>query len=80
MISDFDNKGYVFDRIARAKIITLANKMGMTYDFNNKHNKHAVESKLFSMINKDNILLNKLDRRWNHPLIRKNSHVLLNNY
>ena len=39
----------------------------------------AVEWKLFSMINKDKNLKNKLDRSWRHPSIRKYSHVPFNN-
>ena len=43
-------------------IITIANKLDMSYDFYIKHNKPAVEWKLNAMINKNKSLINKLDR------------------
>ena len=36
-------------------IITIANKMYMTYNFYIKHNMHAVEWKLNAMVNKKKI-------------------------
>ena len=39
------------------KIITISNKMDMSYDFYIKHNAHAVERKLIKMINKEETLL-----------------------
>ena len=75
-----DNKGYTFDRIAELNITTIANKMDVTYDFHNKNNMQSVEWKLISMINKDNTLINKLNRSWRHPLIRKYSRVPFNSY
>ena len=53
--------------------------MNMSYDFYIKHKMNAVEWKLISMITKDKTLLNKLNRSWRHPLIRKNCHVSFNN-
>ena len=53
-------------------IITIANKLDMSNDVYIKHNMHAVEWKINAMINEG-------DRSKCHPLIRKNSHVPLNN-
>ena len=52
--------------------------MDMSYDNYNKHNKHAVQWKLFSMINKDENLIEKLNRNSSHPLNRNYSHVQYN--
>ena len=52
-------------------IVTIANKMDMPYDCFIKHNMHAVEWKLNSMINKNKVLINNLNRNWRHPLNRK---------
>ena len=40
---------------------------------------HAVEWKLNAMINKNKSLINKLDRNWRHPLLRKCFHIPLKN-
>ena len=56
-------------------IITMANKMDMSYDFYIKHNRHAVQWKLITMINKNETLINKINRNWRHPLARKFIHV-----
>ena len=77
VVDDFKDKGYNFNQIAEMKIITFGNKLDMSYDFYNKHNMHAVERKLNAMVNKN--LINKLDRRKGHHLIRKFSHVPFNN-
>ena len=45
--------------------------MDMTLDFFIEHNKHAVEWKLNSMINKNKSLINKFNETWRHPLNRK---------
>ena len=39
---------------------------------------HAVERKIFMMINKGKTLKNILNRNWRHPSIRKYSHVPFN--
>ena len=52
-------------------IITIANKMDMSYDFYIKRNMCALECKLNAMINKNKSLINKFDRTWRHPLNRK---------
>ena len=52
----------------------------MSYDFYIKHNMHTVEWKLNAMVNKNKILINKLDRTKRHPLIRKFCHVPFSNY
>ena len=52
-------------------VITIANKMDMSYDFYIKHNMHAVDWKLNAMINKNKSLINKFCDNWRHPLNRK---------
>ena len=51
-MDDFKNKGYTFNHVAEMNIITIANKLDMSYDFCIKHNMHAVEWKINAMINK----------------------------
>ena len=80
MIEDFINKGYTFNHKAEKKLITLANKMDMSYHFYFKHNMLAVDRNLIMMINKDKTLLNKLNRNWRHPLIRRNSNIQFISY
>ena len=38
MIDDFKDEGYNFNHIAEMHIITIDNKMEMSYDFSIKHN------------------------------------------
>ena len=71
VIDDFKNKGYNFNHIAEMHLITIANKMDMSYDFYIKHNMHAVEWELKVMINKNKSLINKFDRNWRQPSNRK---------
>ena len=52
VISGFLKKGYTFNHIAEMIIITKANKLDVSYDFNIKHNMHVVKWKLKAMINK----------------------------
>ena len=47
VINDFKDKGYNFNQIAKIKIITISNKLGMSYDFDNKHNMCALEIKRY---------------------------------
>ena len=53
--------------------------MDMSYNFFIKHNIHAVEGKLDAKINKNENLINKLNRNWRHPLIRIVEHVSTTN-
>ena len=71
VIDGSKNKAYTFNHKTEMHIITIANKMDMSYDFYIKHNMHAVEWKLNAMINKDIILINKLNPYWRNPLVRK---------
>ena len=71
VINDFKNKGYNFDHIAEMNIITIANKLDMSYDFDIKHNMHAVEWKLNAPINKNKNLIKNFNRNWKHSLKRK---------
>ena len=71
VIDDFKDKGYKFYLIAEMHIITLANKLDMSFDFYIKHTMCALERKLNAMINKNKSLIKKFDSNWIHPLIRK---------
>ena len=50
------------------KIITLAHKCDMTYDFYLKHKMSAFEWRLNAMINKDKNLINKFPKNLRHPI------------
>ena len=50
VIDGLKNKGYTFNHIAEMHIITIANKMVMSYDFYITHNMHAVVRKLNAII------------------------------
>ena len=52
-VDDFENKGNNFDHFDEMNLITIANKLDMSYNFYFKHNMHAVEWKLNAMINKN---------------------------
>ena len=68
---DFKNKGYTFNHITEMHILTIVNKLDISYYFYNRHNMHAVEWKLNAMINKNKNLISKFDHNWRHPLNRK---------
>ena len=70
-INDFRNDGFDFSHISQMNIITVCNKMDMTYDFYLKQNMPAVEWKINQLINKDKKLINKLPVSSIHPLNRK---------
>ena len=61
VIDGLKTKGYTFNHIAEMQIITLANKLDMSYDFYSKHNMCALEWKLNAMINKNRCLIDKVD-------------------
>ena len=58
----FKSKGYLFNHIAEKNIIKTSNTWDMSYNFYIKHNMHAVEWKLFSMITKNKKLMRKFNR------------------
>ena len=62
VINDYTNKGYTFNRIDELNNITIADKTDTSYNFYIKYHMHAVEWKLISMNNKDNTLINTLNR------------------
>ena len=70
---------YSFNHLAEMQIITIANKLDMSYDFYIKHNMHAVEWRLNAIINQNRNLINKLNRTKRHPIITKFSHVPISN-
>ena len=74
-LNDFTNNGYTFSHMAKLNIITLVNKLDVSYDFCIKHNMHAVERKLNMNIARSPLLINSLNRFHKHPLIRKYSHI-----
>ena len=51
--SDLKDKGYTLNQIAEMHIITITNKLDMTYGFYIKHNMHAVDWKLNIMLNEN---------------------------
>ena len=53
VIDDFKDKVYAFNHITEMHIITIANKMDVSYYFYIKHNMHAVKWKLNAMYNKN---------------------------
>ena len=61
VIDDFKDKVNKFNKIEKMIIITKSNKMDMTYVFYIKHNMHAVEWKLYAMINKNKSVINKIN-------------------
>ena len=71
VIDDFETREYNFNHKAKMKIITKADKVDMSFDFHIRHNMHAVEWKINALINKNKSLINKLKRKWRHPLILK---------
>ena len=73
--NDNKNKGYNFNHVAAMNIITIANKLDMSDDFDIKHNKNALEWKLNALIAENKKIINKVDRSKGHPSIRKFSHV-----
>ena len=75
VIKGFSHKGYIFIHIAEMKIIRLANKIDISYDFYIKHIVYAVEWKIIIVINKNKTLTNKINRNWKCPLARKFNHV-----
>ena len=58
---------------------TLSDERNMIDEYYIKQPKHMVEFKLDMIIDKNPHLINALDRHVNHPLIRKYSHIPLNN-
>ena len=79
VVDDFKSKGYNFNQIAELNIITITNKLDMSNDFYIRHNMHAVERKLNAMINKNESLINKLNRNCRHPLIMRFELVPISN-
>ena len=47
-------------------IITIADKMAMSYDFDIKHNMHAVGWNLNAMISRNKSLIKNFIRKWRH--------------
>ena len=64
LIDHFKDKRYTFNHIAEMHIITIANKMDMSYEFFINHNMCALEWKLNAMINKNKSLIIKFGRNW----------------
>ena len=46
------------------KILTIANKLYMSYDFFFRHKLHAVEWKLNALIIKNRSMINKFNQKW----------------
>ena len=74
-INDVNIQGYTFDHIDEFNIVTIADKMDMTYVFFIKHNMSAFELKLNLIHAKNPHLLYSPNSFHNHPLIRKISYI-----
>ena len=59
VFSDFKDNGNNFNHIAEMNILTIANKMDMSYDFDIKHKMLAVDWNLNALINKIKSLIKK---------------------
>ena len=60
VIDNFKIKGYTFNHIAEMNIITIANKLDISYDIYINHNMHAIEWKINAVNNKNENLIIKL--------------------
>ena len=80
-IKDFDNKEYNLNHRAEMSKIKISNKLDMSFDFHIRHNMHAVEWRIKTIINENENLINNLNRIWRHPLVRKLNRIpILNMY
>ena len=82
VVDDFKNKGYNFKHVGEIFITTIAIKMEVSYDFYVKHNLNMIEWKLNAKNNKNENLLNNINRNWRHPLKKKfeSYRFYINNY
>ena len=71
VIDDVGDKGYNFSHIPIMHIITIANKLDMSYDLYIKPKMCALERKLNAMVNRNKSLNNKFPRNWRNPLNKK---------
>ena len=78
LINYLNDTGYKFSHISEMKIETIIDKRDMSYDYYMKQPKPMVESKLNQILAKNSQLINVLDRRVNHPLIKKYFHIPIN--
>ena len=76
---EFFKKPLHFSHISEMIINTISDKRNMTYEYYIKQPKHMVEFKLNMILAKIPHLINTLDRRFNHPPIRKSCHIPFNN-
>ena len=74
-IEDFIEKGYIFSHIDEMNISTVNAKTYKTYNNYIKHPMSAVELKINMIIAKNPHLINRLNRTFVHPLIRKYSQI-----
>ena len=73
-------QGYCFGNINKMIIKSIFDECNITYKHYFNEPMNMVERRLNFVINRDPQLINALDRNKNRPLIRKYSHVPLNNY
>ena len=74
-IDNFIETGYIFSQLDEMNIITVNDKMYMTYGYYIKHPMPAVELKLNMIISENPHLIKSLNRSHIHPLIRKYSYI-----
>ena len=74
-IEDFIDKGYIFSHIDEMNILTVNDRMFMTYDFYLKQAKSTLEWRLNEKLARNPNLINSLNRFHIHPLIQKYSYI-----
>ena len=75
VISDFNDKGYVYSHTSKMFIITHNHRKDLTYSFYMSLPMCAVERRINILLHKNPDLINSFDRTIDHPLIRKFSYV-----
>ena len=59
LTDNFKNIGYNFNHFEEMNIITISEKMDMSYDFYIEHNMHVIEWRINAMITKNRKLIKK---------------------
>ena len=78
-IEFFMSRGYKFFKINQMTINIIGDRCNMTYEYYINQPMSMCQRKINMNIAKNPLLKNSLDRKQNHPLIRKFSHTPFNN-
>ena len=78
-IDFFTSRGYKVSNINYITINTINDRCNMTYEYHIKQPMHAIDITLKMIVAKSLQLINYLERKKNHPFIRKYSHIPFNN-